>query len=39
MEVIGWIATIVVLVVVVAGVAVGLTSIPDVRRYLKMRRM
>lgn len=39
MEVIGWIATVVVAVVVVAGVAVGLTSIPDVRRYLKMRRM
>lgn len=39
MEVIGWIATAVVAVVVVAGVAVGLTSIPDVRRYLKMRRM
>ncbi len=39
MEVIGWIATVVVVMVVVAGVAVGLTSIPDVRRYLKMRRM
>lgn len=39
MEVIGWIATVIVVMVVVAGVAVGLTSIPDVRRYLKMRRM
>lgn len=39
MEVIGWVATVVVVVVVVAGVAVGLRSIPDVQRYLKMRRM
>lgn len=39
METVGWIATAVVAVVVVAGVAVGLRSIPDLRRYLKMRRM
>ncbi|WP_436405616.1 DUF6893 family small protein [Mycobacterium gordonae] len=39
MDVVGWIATVVVVVVVIAGVAVGLRSIPDVRRYLKMRRM
>jgi len=39
MEVVGWIATIVVAVVVLAGVVIGLRSIPDVRRYLKMRHM
>ncbi|MFC6128318.1 DUF6893 family small protein [Mycolicibacterium llatzerense] len=39
MAVVGWIATAVVGVVVVAGVAVGLRSIPDLRRYLKIRRM
>jgi hypothetical protein len=39
MEAVGWVATVVVAVVVVAGVAVGLASVPDVRRYLKMRRM
>ncbi|AEV76079.1 hypothetical protein MycrhN_5611 [Mycolicibacterium rhodesiae NBB3] len=39
MEVIGWIATGVVAVVVVGGVVVGLRSIPDVRRYMKIRNM
>lgn len=39
MEVVGWVAIGVVAVVVLAGVAVGVTSIPDARRYLKMRRM
>jgi hypothetical protein len=39
MDVVGWIATIVVAVVVVAGVAIGLRSVPDARRYLKMRHM
>ena len=39
MDVIGWIATGVVAVVVVGGVLVGLRSIPDVRRYMKMRNM
>lgn len=39
MEVIGWIATIVVALVVVVGVVIGLRSIPDARRYLKMRQM
>ncbi len=39
MEVIGWIALVVVAVGLLAGVLVGVRSIPDVRRYLKMRRM
>lgn len=39
MEVVGWVAMGMVAVVVLAGVAVGVTSIPDARRYLKMRRM
>lgn len=39
MEVIGWLATGVVAVVVVGGVVVGLRSIPDVRRYMKIRNM
>jgi hypothetical protein len=39
MEVVGWVATGVIAVVVVAGVLVGLRSIPDVRRYVKMRNM
>ncbi|WP_373693367.1 DUF6893 family small protein [[Mycobacterium] burgundiense] len=39
MEVVGWIATGVVVAVLVAGLAVGVGSIPDIRRYLKMRQM
>jgi hypothetical protein len=39
MDVIGWVATGVVAVVLVGGVLVGLRSIPDVRRYMKMRNM
>jgi hypothetical protein len=39
MEVIGWIATGVVAVVIVGGVLVGVRSIPDVQRYLKIRNM
>ena len=39
MDVVGWVAVAVVAAVVVAGVAVGLVSIPDARRYMKIRRM
>jgi hypothetical protein len=39
MDVIGWVATGVVAVVVVGGVVIGLRSIPDVRRYMKIRNM
>jgi hypothetical protein len=39
MATIGWIATIAVGVVVVGGVVVGVSSVPDIRRYLKMRSM
>jgi hypothetical protein len=39
MDAIGWVATGVVAVVLVGGVLVGLRSIPDVRRYMKMRNM
>jgi hypothetical protein len=39
MEAIGVIATIVVGVVVVAGIYTGIRSIPDLRRYLKIRHM
>jgi hypothetical protein len=39
MDVVGWVATGVVAVVIVGGVVIGLRSIPDVRRYMKMRNM
>lgn len=39
MDVIGRITTLVVVAAVVTGVVVGVKSIPDVQRYLKMRQM
>jgi hypothetical protein len=39
MDVVGWVALAIVAVVVVGGVVVGLVSIPDARRYMKIRRM
>ncbi|WP_413467901.1 DUF6893 family small protein [Mycobacterium sp. RTGN4] len=39
MDVVGWVAAGVVAVVVVGGVVVGLRSVPDIRRYMKMRNM
>jgi len=39
MDVVGWVAIGVVAAVVVGGVVVGLTNIPDARRYMKIRRM
>lgn len=39
MAVVGWVAVAVVACVAVAGVLVGVRSIPDARRYLRMRRM
>ena len=39
MEVIGRIAVAVTAVVVLAGLVIGVRSIPDVQRYVKIRRM
>jgi hypothetical protein len=39
MEVVGWIAVGVVAIMIVGGAVIGLRSIPDARRYLKIRRM
>jgi hypothetical protein len=39
MDVVGWVAVGVVGVVVLGGLVVGLSSLPDARRYLKMRKM
>ncbi|AFM16892.1 hypothetical protein Mycch_2109 [Mycolicibacterium chubuense NBB4] len=39
MEVVGWIAVVVVAAAILAGAVIGVRSIPDVQRYLKMRRM
>ncbi len=39
MEVVGWIATIIVALVVLAGVVIGVRSIPDIQRYLRIRQM
>jgi hypothetical protein len=39
MDVVGWVAVGVVAVVVVGGIVLGVVSIPDARRYMKIRRM
>ena len=39
MDVIGRITTMTVVVAVIASVVIGVKSVPDVQRYLKMRRM
>jgi hypothetical protein len=39
MEVVGWVAIGVVAAVVLGGAVMGVMSIPDARRYLKIRRM
>ena len=39
MEVVGWIAVILAAIIALFAVMLGLRSIPDARRYLRMRRM
>lgn len=39
MDVVGWVAVAVVACVVLAGVVIGVTSLPDAMRYMKIRRM
>ncbi|WP_448429132.1 DUF6893 family small protein [Mycolicibacterium sp. XJ2546] len=39
MEVVGWVAVGIAAAVVLAAAVLGLRSVPDAKRYLKMRRM
>ena len=39
MEVLGWLFLVIIALVVLVGVGLGLISLPDDRRYLKLRRM
>jgi hypothetical protein len=39
MEVMGWIFIAIIALVMGIGLVLGLVSLPDARRYLKMRRM
>ena len=39
MEVLGWLFLVIIALVVLVGVRLGLISLPDARRYLKLRRM
>ena len=39
MEVLGWLFVAIIALVVLVGVGLGLISLPDARRYLKLRRM
>jgi hypothetical protein len=39
MEILGWIFLAIIALVVAVGLVLGLASVPDARRYLKLRRM
>ena len=39
MEVLGWIFVAIIALVLAVAVVMGLVSLPDARRYLKLRRM
>ncbi len=39
MRIVGIVTTVIAAVIALGGVAVGIRSIPDVRRYLKIREM
>lgn len=39
MEAVGWVAVGIAAVVVLVGAYIGIRSIPDARRYMKIRRM
>ena len=39
MEVLGWIFVGILAIVAAVGLLLGVTSLPDARRYLKLRRM
>ncbi|MDX6310244.1 MAG: hypothetical protein QOI06_3290 [Nocardioidaceae bacterium] len=39
MAIVGWIAVLLVIAVVLVGLALVLRSIPDIRRYLAIRKM
>jgi hypothetical protein len=39
METVGWAATVVAAIVVLGGVVLGVRAVPDLKRYLQMRRM
>lgn len=39
MEILGWIFLAIIALVLAVGFALGVVSIPDARRYLKLRRM
>ncbi|WP_425461798.1 DUF6893 family small protein [Mycobacterium helveticum] len=39
MDVLGWIFLAIIALVVTAAVVMGVVSLPDARRYLKLRRM
>jgi hypothetical protein len=39
MNVVGWIATVAVGLVLLGGVVIGIRSIPDIQRYMRIRHM
>jgi hypothetical protein len=39
MQAVGWAATVIVCLIVVAGLVISVRSVPDILRYLRIRRM
>ncbi|WP_439330718.1 DUF6893 family small protein [Mycobacterium scrofulaceum] len=39
MEIMGWIFVAIIALVIAIGLVLGVASVPDARRYLKLRRM
>lgn len=39
MKKVGWVATVLIIAAVVGAAVIGVRSIPDMRRYIEMRRM
>jgi hypothetical protein len=39
MEILGWVFLALIAIVVLAAMAMGLVSLPDAKRYLRLRRM
>ena len=39
MKIVGWVATVIMALIIVVAVATGVRSIPDAQRYLRIRRM
>jgi hypothetical protein len=39
MEIVGWIAVVIAALIALAAIVLGVRSVPDAKRYMKIRRM